>query len=293
MVSSIGSTRPSRSKSSIHAGGGHVQSPEMPTLLPSLPTGFGVSVVAHVGLALMATRLPAARLVDSAPAPESRVEIEIAEPLETEAADPTAVEPERPVVRSSRIHRHHHPYEVPPDHDAIPHDPRIVHAAAAVAPPSEVATGAAIVAELPAPRFVLAAVGRTSEPAPPGTAPTAGPHGLPAGVGVGEGGALGAGVEGDAVFAESPVTSRARLLTSVPPVYPAAARQAEIEADVPLEIVVDTMGRVTSAVAVQGGALGLDEAARSAVARYRFAPALRDGRPVRVRMRWVVQFRLR
>jgi len=50
---------------------------------------------------------------------------------------------------------------------------------------------------------------------------------------------------------------------------------------------------VTSAVGLGRAGFGLDEAARQAVTRYRFSPALRDGRAVRVRMRWIVQFRLR
>jgi TonB family protein len=39
--------------------------------------------------------------------------------------------------------------------------------------------------------------------------------------------------------------------------------------------------------------LGLDAAALTAVRRYRFTPAERGGHPVRVRMRWSVEFRLR
>ena len=42
--------------------------------------------------------------------------------------------------------------------------------------------------------------------------------------------------------------------------YPPAARQAEIETDLPLEIVVDGAGRVVSARAVGHAGYGLDEA---------------------------------
>jgi protein TonB len=85
----------------------------------------------------------------------------------------------------------------------------------------------------------------------------------------------------------------ARLLTTGPLVYPPAARQAEIETDLPLEIVVDGAGRVVSARAVGHAGYGLDEAALRGIRDYRFTPALRAGRPVPVRMRWTVQFRLR
>jgi TonB family protein len=88
------------------------------------------------------------------------------------------------------------------------------------------------------------------------------------------------------------VSVPARLLSSGPLPYPAAARQAEIEVDLPLELVVDGAGRVTAARGLTRVGYGLDEAALAAIRSYRFSPALRDGRPVPVRMRWTVQFRL-
>jgi protein TonB len=97
---------------------------------------------------------------------------------------------------------------------------------------------------------------------------------------------------GDAI-GEGDASVPARLLSSSPLVYPPAARQAEIETDFPVEIVVDSEGRVIAARAITRAGYGLDEAALRAIRAYRFSPALRDGRPVRVRMRWTVQFRLR
>jgi protein TonB len=96
----------------------------------------------------------------------------------------------------------------------------------------------------------------------------------------------------DAV-SERDVNVPARLLSSSPLVYPPVARKAEIESDFPVEIVVDADGRVAAARAVNRVGYGLDEAALRAIREYRFSPALRAGRPVRVRMRWTVQFRLR
>lgn len=92
---------------------------------------------------------------------------------------------------------------------------------------------------------------------------------------------------------ERDVNVPARLRSSSPLVYPAVARQAEIEIDLPVEIVVDPDGRVAAARALTRAGYGLDEAALRAIREYRFSPALRAGRPVRVRMRWTVQFRLR
>ena len=91
---------------------------------------------------------------------------------------------------------------------------------------------------------------------------------------------------------EGEVGVPARLLSSGTLVYPPAARQAEVEIDLPLEIVVDTDGRVASARALRRAGYGLDEAALRAIRGYRFSPALRAGLPVRVRMRWTIQFRL-
>jgi protein TonB len=93
--------------------------------------------------------------------------------------------------------------------------------------------------------------------------------------------------------AEGEADARARLLSEPRPAYPAAAAEAGIEADVPLEIVVDASGRVVSAHAVGRAGYGLDEAAEAAIRAYRFAPALRAGRPYAVRVRWTMQFRLR
>jgi periplasmic protein TonB len=106
-------------------------------------------------------------------------------------------------------------------------------------------------------------------------------------------GSSSAGGPGDgAAVVEGDVSVPARLLTSRPLVYPPAARQAEIEVDLPLEIIVDAAGGVSAARGLTRAGYGLDEAALQAIRGYRFAPALRDGRPVRVKMRWTVQFRL-
>lgn len=104
--------------------------------------------------------------------------------------------------------------------------------------------------------------------------------------------ALPADIGGGDVASEAEVNVPARLLSSGPLVYPPAARQAEIEIDFPLEIVVGVDGLVMSARAIGHAGYGLDEAALRAIRAYRFSPALRAGHAVRVRMRWTVQFRL-
>ena len=97
----------------------------------------------------------------------------------------------------------------------------------------------------------------------------------------------------DAVLSEKDVSVPARLTASGPVAYPPEARRAEIEADVPVQILVDRAGRVLEASSLSAHGYGLDEAAVQAIRNWRFSPARRDGHAVRVRMRWTVQFRLR
>ena len=82
----------------------------------------------------------------------------------------------------------------------------------------------------------------------------------------------------------------ARLRSGDAPRYTAAALTAGVEANVVLEIVVDGSGAVTSAHGLEHVGYGLDEVALRSVLAYRFAPALRGGSPVSVRMRWVMRF---
>lgn len=121
-----------------------------------------------------------------------------------------------------------------------------------------------------------------------GGAPVAGRATEPGG-----GSSSGADSGSSEIFGEDRISVPARLLSGASVPYPAAARQAEVEADVQVQLVVGVDGRVDEARVVRPCGYGLDEAALAGVRNFRFSPALRDGRPVRVRMRWPVQFRLR
>jgi len=68
----------------------------------------------------------------------------------------------------------------------------------------------------------------------------------------------------------------------VAPVYPAEAVRARLEGLVVLKVVVDERGRVGDIEVVRGLGHGLDEAAVAAVRRWRFRPATRNGRPIKV-----------
>jgi len=98
---------------------------------------------------------------------------------------------------------------------------------------------------------------------------------------------------GERPLAESAVDLPARLATAAPLHYPEAARRAELELDLPLELVVSSQGRVLSAFASAHPGYGLEDAALNAVRGYVFQPARRAGRSVPVKMKWTMQFRLR
>jgi protein TonB len=169
---------------------------------------------------------------------------------------------------------HHHSYPVAPSHDAVPHDPSMVHLPLTPAAPS------AVEAQADAPvRFVLS-VGSNVATGMHVAADVGAPVTAPVG-------------EPSATYEESQVSVPARLLASTPAEYPAEARAAGLEADVTLELVIDAKGRVVQAKSTSEAGKGIDRAAIDAVRGYRFSPALRAGRPVAVRMRWKVQFRLR
>ena len=228
-----------------------------------------VSVVAHAALAVTAGTLLKLTATPPVSAQEPML-VDVVQappvPAETTAAGPVA--PQLPAPRGTRPPAHHRP-----DRGVTP-----ASAPARAAGPASV--GIADVPAAPA-RFALAVgtigtIGTQVRPAPLAAAAHVDDDG-------GDGNVVG---EGD-------VTVPARLVWASPLVYPAAARQAEVEVDLPLEIVVAPDGRVAAARAVSRVGYGLEEAALQALRAYRFSPALRAGRPVRVRMRWTVQFRLR
>lgn len=187
---------------------------------------------------------------------------------------------------------HTHTYPAPPGHDDVPHSPELAHTHDAPAATAAAASGAPTAAakgDPPAPtspRFTLK-LGTTAASLP--SAPGAAGAGSARGAG---GSGEGAAGSPEAAVAESQVSSPARVVAASPPAYPPAARAAQVEADVGLELVVDASGRVAEARVVRPAGYGFSESALAAVRAYRFSPALRAGAPVRVRMRWTVQFRL-
>jgi TonB family protein len=254
-----------------------------------------LSIVAHAAFAVAAGLGGHARTSGSPGVAE--IDIELAPtPAREVPQDIPGPKADEPVAFPTHTHK----YPVQPDHDAHPHDPSIVHdhslmkamplkepagpvmAASEKAPSAAPASDAVLGSSSSAPVFTIAL----------GHAPVSS-GGVTSinGTGMGGVGARVADADEPAV-PESLVTSRARLVSQVMPPYPSAARNLQIEADVGLEIVVDTAGVVADARVVRHAGYGMDEAALAAVRRALFVAARRDGRPVRVRMPWVVQFHL-
>jgi protein TonB len=167
---------------------------------------------------------------------------------------------------------------VPASHDWTPHDPSLVHAFVQPQQPAEAVPPVAGAEDAALPRFAIVVSGAQA----PGNAAATREDGH-ADV-----------LDGDGEpMAVERATTRARLVSASTPGYPPAARAQGIEADVTLEIVVGTSGRVESARTLRDAGFGFDAAAATAIRDFRFSPATIDGRPVRVRMRWSISFRLK
>lgn len=76
----------------------------------------------------------------------------------------------------------------------------------------------------------------------------------------------------------------------VVPVYPDAAKRAEVEGVVQLEVLIDENGRVVSVKVLRGLGYGLDEAAVEAVKQSTFVPGLKGKEAVPVRLRIPFRF---
>ena len=82
------------------------------------------------------------------------------------------------------------------------------------------------------------------------------------------------------------------LLEFVSADYPKEAAEKGIEGEVILRLTIDTEGRVEAAeVAVPAGN-GFDEAARSAALKFKWKPALKDGKPIKVVIEYKYTFEL-
>jgi protein TonB len=82
-----------------------------------------------------------------------------------------------------------------------------------------------------------------------------------------------------------------KLISSTRLVYPAAARQANIQGTVSVSANIDENGNVVSVKALSGPML-LRQAAVESVTQWRYSPALVDGKPTPSQVTLNVDFRL-
>jgi protein TonB len=112
-------------------------------------------------------------------------------------------------------------------------------------------------------------------------------------------GALGAGLAANtkqpaAPEAPLPVggdVKQAKLISSMPPVYPALAKTQHVAGDVRIDALVDPNGRVTTMKIVSGPTL-LHQAAMDALRQWKYQPASLNGNPVPMHLTVTIQFRL-
>jgi periplasmic protein TonB len=115
------------------------------------------------------------------------------------------------------------------------------------------------------------------------------------GVGSGNGGGYGPGSGGGVgggVYRVGGGVSAPSVLFKVDPEYSEEARKAKYSGTVLISLVVDTQGKALNIKVVRSLGLGLDEKAMEAVAKWKFKPGMKDGRPVAVVATIEVNFRL-
>jgi TonB family protein len=83
----------------------------------------------------------------------------------------------------------------------------------------------------------------------------------------------------------------ARLIHSVPPVYPAIAKSTHVSGDVVVDALIDVSGNVKTAKVLSGPSM-LQQAAIETVRQWKYAPARLDGQAVAMHLTVTVKFRL-
>jgi TonB family protein len=99
--------------------------------------------------------------------------------------------------------------------------------------------------------------------------------------------------EGDEV-ALTPDVIKPEPLSKVNPTYPSLAKQKKIEGTVFLSALISERGDVIDVKVIKpaGGNAGLNEAAVSAVQKWKFRPAVKEGKRVKVRLTIPVAFKI-
>lgn len=120
-------------------------------------------------------------------------------------------------------------------------------------------------------------------------------NGSGTGIGSGNGSGLGAGSGGNTgggLYAIGGGVSKPVLLFQPEAEFSDEARKAKFSGNVEVYLVVDEQGNPSHIQVVRGVGLGLDEKAIEAVRQYKFKPAMKDGKPVKVPMYIDVNFQI-
>lgn len=115
------------------------------------------------------------------------------------------------------------------------------------------------------------------------------------GIGSGDGAGFGPGSEagmGGAAFRPGNGVTAPRAIYDPDPEYSEEARKAKYQGTVILSLIVDPSGRAKNIQIARSLGMGLDEKAIDAVAKWQFAPGMKDGHAVAVRVNVEVNFRL-
>ena len=94
------------------------------------------------------------------------------------------------------------------------------------------------------------------------------------------------------VFELSEVDKAPSPTMQIPPRYPADMQRDKVEGTVVLLFVLDERGRVKEVKAEKSSHPSFERPALEAARQWTFEPAVKDGQPVRARMRQPLRFRL-
>ncbi len=86
--------------------------------------------------------------------------------------------------------------------------------------------------------------------------------------------------------------SRPEIIHQVAPVYTELARRARVSGTVIVEAIIDEQGDVVNTRVLKGQPLGLDQAAVEAIKTWKFKPAMKAGKPVKVYYVLTVNFQV-
>jgi periplasmic protein TonB len=87
------------------------------------------------------------------------------------------------------------------------------------------------------------------------------------------------------------VSEMPSVLSEVRPQYPKEAREKQIEGSVVMDVLIDALGKVREVKIIEGLVV-FRSGAVEAMKKFRFKPAVIDGKPVAVRIRYSLKFEL-